>query len=129
MKKADRLKEYRNLVVEIELLEDEKYRLRDGFISARNFDGMPHSKTCSDRVADAAVKLIELQQLIDENLDCLIDSRKEIEGFLEPLSPEERSLLRLRYIDGLNWQEISDKLNYTYQWVHVLHKRVLAELG
>ena len=37
----------------------------------------------------------------------------------------EKLILKYRYIEFLTWEEIAVKLGFTFQWVHVLHKKAL----
>ena len=122
----ERLEDYKSLVLEIELLEEEKCRLRQGYLSARVLDGMPRAEGRSfDHVSELALRLIDMQKIIDQRLDLLIDTRMEIEGLFDRISSDERNLLRLRYIDGLGWEDISDKMAFSLQWLHILHRRAL----
>ena len=124
----ERLEDYKSLVLEIELLEGEKYRLRQGYLSARVLDGMPRAegRHC-DHVSSLAARLIDMQKIIDQRLDLLIDTRMGIESLFDGLSPDERNLLHLRYIDGLGWEDISDKMAFSLQWLHILHRRTLKK--
>lgn len=41
----------------------------------------------------------------------------------------EAMLLRYRYIDGCDWEEISELLNYSPRNIHYMHKKVLSEIA
>ena len=41
----------------------------------------------------------------------------------------EAMLLRYRYIDGYDWEEISELLNYSPRNIHYMHKRALMTLA
>lgn len=41
----------------------------------------------------------------------------------------EAMLLRYRYIDGYDWEEISELLNYSPRNIHYMHKRALTSLA
>lgn len=42
------------------------------------------------------------------------------------LPEREKHLLTLRYIDGLIWEEVAEKMHYSYKHVHRLHNEALA---
>jgi len=37
----------------------------------------------------------------------------------------EKAVLRLRYLMGLTWEEIANEVAYSYQYIHIIHKRAL----
>jgi len=41
----------------------------------------------------------------------------------------EAMLLRYRYIDGCDWEEISELLNYSPRNIHYMHKKALNEIA
>ena len=40
----------------------------------------------------------------------------------------ERSVLQLRYVDGCNWDEISERLYTDKRWIFRVHGRALKKL-
>lgn len=70
-------------------------------------------------------------------MDAMRDkARKYIEhvGYLEEAiseidSPTHRDILRLRYVRGMTWEEISDKTHYTDRWCRKLEEVALRMLG
>ncbi len=121
------LSQYQYLLKEIEQLEAEKQGLFG--ISASSCSGMPKGK---GRVADLSglvEKLDGLQRLIDERLDVLIGLRGRIEAAIAGLEPQERLLVRLRYMDGKGWDWIALDMSYSYRSVLRLHERVLRKLA
>lgn len=51
-----------------------------------------------------------------------------VEKAIETLSPTERTLMRLRYIEGLSWQAICGRINYSWQQTHRIHSRALIKI-
>ena len=82
-----------------------------------------------DRIQDATGELVELRALLYEKLTDSTTLRLEIEHSIANMKDERlRLLLELRYIDGLTWEKVAEKLNTEYRWVLRLHKRALNEL-
>ena len=81
----------------------------------------PKSTTCVET-------LINLESLFTVKWDQLIDLRFTIEKSINKLPPLECTLMRLKYIDGLTWEEVAVKLNYSWRWVHKLHSRALQKI-
>ena len=61
-------------------------------------------------------KLVALRQSIGTAIDSLSD-------------PKLRELLRLRHIEGMTWEAISEYMNYSYMQINRLHNKALTELN
>lgn len=51
-----------------------------------------------------------------------------IEGAIASLSPNERRLFRLRYLQGKKWDDVCDELGYCKRQVTRIHKKALSKL-
>lgn len=122
------LRQYRALLAEIALLEDEQRRIAEGALSAVALTGMPKGSGTVDDTGRLAAKLADLAYLIAAKLDEAIAVRLRIERAIEGLDGQERVLMRLRYIEGKTWEEIAVAMHYSYKWTHVLHGRTLEKL-
>ena len=69
-----------------------------------------------------------LQKLYRQKLANLIEGQLRIEKAIESLTPTERELMRLRYIDGAEWLDVAAKIHYKWTQTHRIHARVLAKL-
>ena len=115
--------EQRQLLGELRLLEE----IMDG-PSAPNMDGMPRSPGISNPVERMVTKHIMLQERYRAQLDKLVARQVAIENMIEPLESTERRLARYRYIDGLTWEEVSERMSYSWRQIHRIHGRVLDKL-
>ena len=71
------------------------------------------------------IKTIEKQR-IDAQINRLIDLRSEINAAIESMeNPEERLLLKYRYLKNESWEDISYDLNVSYRTVHRIHASAL----
>ncbi|MDY3919295.1 MAG: sigma-70 family RNA polymerase sigma factor [Candidatus Limivivens sp.] len=71
------------------------------------------------------------ENLADEGVSREIDSREsriDLEKALASLTPEELSLIRMSYYNGMTDQEIADSLNLTYHTVKKRRQRTLTKL-
>lgn len=95
---------------------------------ALNDDGMPHGSGQSD-LSDYASELCDLEeQAYQEGIEQL-RVYKEASWKIKQLEDEnERDVLFYRYIKGLGWWEIAEKMGYTERWVTELHGRALKHL-
>ncbi len=69
-----------------------------------------------------------LRELYREKLRELIDGQLRIEKAIESLNPTERELMRLRYIDGADWNDVADTIHYEWAQTHRVHARALAKI-
>lgn len=128
--KKEYLSRYRAAIAESGELEEEiaKWESRAEKITSSP-GAVPKSGQHSDRVQDGAVALAELRDKLTTKVTRLIEMRLEIERAIETVSDDtQRILLRYRYVDGLTWEKIAEKMHYTYQWVCVLHGLALQKV-
>lgn len=126
-----RLNSYRELRAERDQILEE-LRQVESCINAPggpNMDGMPRSPGAGNPVERLVVKLITLQNRYKEQLIKLADSQEQIEEMIQGLAdPVERRLARFRYVDGLNWEDVCDKMCYSWRQTHRIHGRLLDKL-
>lgn len=55
---------------------------------------------------------------------------QEIIDAVESIPNErDRTLIRLRYIEGRTWDDIAECMHYSFQWVHHLHNQFWKKEG
>lgn len=69
-----------------------------------------------------------LRDLYRQKLADLIEGQLKIEQAIESLNPTERELIRLRYIDGAEWIDVAETINYEWAQTHRVHARALAKI-
>jgi DNA-directed RNA polymerase specialized sigma24 family protein len=125
-----KLNSYRELAAEHRQLSEELQRL-EALIdcpSSPSWDGQPRGSGVSNPVERKSLAHIELEQRYRAQLDKLAAVQAEIEDIIEGLEPTERRLARFRYIDGLTWEDVCEKMNYSWRQTHRIHSRALARL-
>ncbi len=106
----ERLRQYRAIVGEIAGLEAERESLRAGLNRPAGEGRPPGKGALSDPTGQAGVRLAALGELLDERLAQLYALRYEIEEAIEGLAAGDRLLLRLRYMEGLTWPEVTERI-------------------
>lgn len=75
------------------------------------------------------VKIIDLENEIDEEIDKLVDLKHEIVSLIKQVkNPEYKTLLELRYLCFRTWEQIAVEMRYDLSWIHRLHKKALIEI-
>jgi len=124
--KKEYLKSYRRAIRREKDILDEIQRLRSDkmFPSVVN-DGMPRGSNQSDlsdyiAILDEQIELLKAERL--EKARCY----QKIERQIKKMENEnEREILRLRYIQGLKWHEVENKMGFSREWTLKLHGRAL----
>lgn len=93
--------------------------------------GMPRNPSHStSTMADAVVKIVDLQAEINHDIDALVDLKKEITGVIKGISnPEYQTILEKRYLCFLSWEQVSVDMNYSMQYTFRMHDRALKEVA
>lgn len=126
----DRKKEYLKSYHAAELAEKEiceeidKLRL-DKMFPALIQDGMPHGSSCMD-LSEYAAQLDEQLTELKNQMEQRIKIRREITQKIEKMEDEtEKTVLRLRYIHWLRWEQIAERMGYSQEHAQRIHKKAL----
>lgn len=128
----EQLRAYRDLKTEHDLLSQKLEELETELygIQAQRLDGMPHSNR--EGSSDKTDILLDRKTLLHARYMVkkveLAKAVLAIEDAIEKLTPRERTLIRLYYIDGLTWEQVAVKMNYSWRQVHRIHGAALAQL-
>lgn len=126
------LRSYRSIKLERDNLNRTIKELEAVIYSPRaaQINGQPHGGSGTSSVVErAAIKHAELIERYHHKTAELTEAMAEIEEAIENLSPTERTLMRLYYIDGLTWEVVCCEMNYSWRQVHRIHSRALASLA
>ena len=128
----ERLRQYQQLKIEKERLEEKLTEFESTMNSPRiqKLDGMPHGQPQGGSLMDMLVEQhLTLKNMYASKLRELNETLMDIETAIEGLTDAtERNLMRLRYIDGLKWEEITLAIGYSWQQTHRIHARALERL-
>ena len=124
------LRRYRAASAEIDdlLRERESWRERGLALTARLSD-MPRGGGVPDKTGDAAVSIADIDAMILRRTEELARRRADIGRMISSVEDDTlRRLLYLRYIEGCTWEAIAERMQYSYQWVCILHGRALEAI-
>ena len=75
------------------------------------------------------VKMMELENEINADIDVLIDLKKEIMSIIKKINnPEQQTLLELRYLCFKTWEQIAVDMGYSIQNAYKVHDRALENI-
>lgn len=128
-KKKEYLRSYRTHVRRVQRItaEIEELRAMKMYPSVKDNDGMPHGSGGQGDLSGYAADLDQMiQELIDERY-LRIKTYQQIARQIKKLRSEnEKDVLFYRYIKGLDWWEIAEKMSFSERWIYKLHGKALA---
>ena len=111
-------------IIKNKLIEQQQWRDIALGITA-NMDGdRVQSSGAKDKMASAIERCVDMEAEIDELIDKLVDTKKDVIQTIEQLySPTEYNVLHLRYIQYKTLQEIDEHYNKSDGWAKVTCNR------
>ena len=93
--------------------------------------GMPKNPNKSKSiVADTVVKIIDLQTEINNDIDRLVDLKREIVAMIKSVSnTEHQTLLELRYLCFKSWEQIAVDMGYNVRHVYRIHDEAVESIS
>jgi hypothetical protein len=75
-----------------------------------------------DPAADRLAKIIDLENMINENIGYLVDLKKSAMRVIMKMSDtDQQGVLIARYFNGRKWDEIAEDMNYDIRHIYRLH--------
>lgn len=93
-------------------------------------NGMPHNNGSStSTMADTVVKIVDLQNEINRDIDTMVDLKADILRLVKTISCREyQTILEKRYLCFQSWEMIAASMDYDIRWLYRLHGRALEEV-
>lgn len=128
-KKKKYLRQYKKHGRRIKCIEAEIEAIRSMRLYPSNeIDGMPHAHNNSDLSGYAAELTAKENELYQEGVE-QVKQYKEISARIKEMDNEdERDVLILRYIAGMDWWKIAKEMDCSESWVYELHGNALKKL-
>lgn len=89
----------------------------------------PKGTSGTNRTEYCVLKIWELEREVNEDIDRLIDLKREIQDAIGLLTDDKyKLLLEYRYLCGNTWEQIAEKMRIDLRWVYRMHGRALQEI-
>lgn len=94
------------------------------------YSDMPKSPNKGgSRMEDAIIKIIDLESEINKDMMQLVELKKDIIRRIKAVeSAELQTILELRYLSYMRWEEIAIELGYGIDNIYYLHRKALDEI-
>ena len=123
------LRQYEYAVDRVRRYEEEyqnELTLIDAIRSASDNDGMPHGSGIGKPTEDKAIRLADRALRLTEARLEAIQIRQEVFDLIDSIDGIEGDFLYRRYINLHKWEEICVMLHYSWQGIHLVHRRALV---
>ena len=112
-------------IVEITRLRE----MASGISSPKLGDKVQASRSTDAPFVRSLEKILELEEVSDKEIDRLIDLKAEIHEAIRAVpDANERVVLCFRYINGMTWGKIAEKMNTSTATVRRWHSTALSHI-
>ena len=127
----DRLRNYASLKEEREQLRRQLDELEATlyYPKIQRLNDMPSSPSKENTLELMVARHIELQERYEAKITEMTKEMLLIEEAIDALEPTAIMLLRYRYLDGLKWEEVCVRMNYSWMQTHRIHAAALNQLN
>lgn len=121
IKKLDRL-------IENKLIEIQRWKDIANNTTATLSGERVQSSGNPQKIADAIGRYIDLEREINQDIDKLVDTKKDVIGVIEQLNATEYDVMHKIYVQYLTLEDVADAYDRTYSWVTTIHGRALKHV-
>jgi len=83
-----------------------------------------------DKMADLTVRMLDMIAEYEADISKLLDIKVEVRRLISNIeNPTHRLIMEERYINLKRWEDIAEDNNYSWQWLHKIHKKALGKLA
>lgn len=113
------------VTTEIEYVEGKNKVKKNSVVPRTSGGNIRHSI-----VEDCVIKIMEIEQEINAEIDRLIDAKREIAAAIYKLDDETlRTILEYRFLCFMKFREIAEQMTYSERQVFYLYKRALKNIA
>ena len=117
---------YINKEIEVLKLQLDELKSRS-LIRGQELTGMPHGSGTSDKTAQIAVAIREIEELYEIKLRELYLVRSRIERYINTIEDGElRLIVRLRCINNMRWEDIASEVGWERTTVSKKYRQYIS---
>ena len=99
----------------------ESLKQMQGSLSAIDYSKDKVQTSVTSSLENSVVKIVDLQIEINRDIDELVDIKNEARMLINEVKGIEGTVLEMRYLECMKWEEIAYRLTYSIQHVYRLH--------
>lgn len=118
-----------DVLIENKLIEKEQWKaIAMNVTSGKHDSEKVQSTGNSQKMADAVIKCMEIEEEIDQYIDRLVDAKREVISVIEQLNPIQYDILHKVYVQYMTLNTVSIVYDNAYSWVTTTHGRALKNV-
>lgn len=123
------LKQIRLIDLEVKTKMEELDRLNNSFLKSPSLKEINVQESKVSLKDDAYVKIINLNDYINDKVDKLIDLKYQLIQAIEQLdNSKERTIIWMKYISSKGWDEIAEELKISKTTLFILHDEAIKKI-
>lgn len=128
--KVEWLKSYRTIDAKVGKLTEDLNLWNDRATKITSSLSMePKGAGDSDQLQKCVDKICELQEEIAQEMQRLRERRQQIETAIHALEDDRcRNVLILKYIQNCNFEEVAERMHYSWRQVARIHKKAVEKI-
>lgn len=117
-----------NKMIENKMAEKEQWKavaLRTtSFSTSERVQSTPNPQ----KMSDAVVRCMDIEAEIDQCIDALVDTKKDVISVIEQLEATEYDVLHKVYVQNITLDIVADKYERSYSWATTIHGQALKNV-
>ncbi len=125
------LRQVRSAYRRVEVLTARAERYRElatratGRTDAIRLSGTPNRSNVENYV----LELVDTHEVLKKEINELLKRSREAEKWIATLENDHhRAVLQLRYLCGMDWEDVAENMHFSLRWVHQLHREAVEAL-
>lgn len=118
-----------DVLIENKLIEKEQWKAIAMNVTSGKHDSEKVQSTGNpQKMADAVIKCMEIEEEIDQYIDRLVDAKREVISVIEQLNPIQYDVLHKVYVQYKSFYDVSNDYDKSKSWVTTVHGRALKNV-
>ena len=117
-----------NKMIENKMAEKEQWKSvalgTTSFSTSERVQSTPNPQ----KMSDAVVRCLDIEAEIDQCIDALVDTKKDVISVIEQLEVTEYDVLHKVYVQNITLDIVADKYDRSYSWATTIHGQALKNV-
>lgn len=117
-----------NKMIENKMAEKEQWKSialgTTSFSTSERVQSTPNQQ----KMSDAVVRCLDIEAEIDQCIDALVDTKKDVISVIEQLEATEYDVLHKVYVQNITLDIVADKYERSYSWATTIHGQALKNV-
>lgn len=115
-------------IIKNKMIEKEQWKAMAESITAASDGERVQASGSQQKMADAVIRYVEIEAEIDEYINLLLETKRDVVSVIERLPAIEYDVLHKIYIQYKEMYEVAAECQKTYSWVTTIHGRALKHV-